>query len=310
MRVVDVYTIVPICIWFLARGVHGHVPRETSKASSTDIASSPPSFSFNTILEMTTCVPATITYLYDSSANFTLSITNNGVSQPPPPSATTTGNFTIASNVVRSWNRHPISRRGALSQSITSSTIDSSLHSYIWASVDVPEAWYILVASLSFTTPIESVPFFVRNGTYTSRIRATSMSSSASDSNSINQTILSEPGSSSVSGIPPPQAHTSKINRGAIAGGVAGGLVLLIAGIALLLRFRRSRIASTPANIPPPSSTSMPPVMLLPLNHGETVLAFDRPIVPGVIDSPEAMLDKLARMPIPPISHRLPRYRP
>ncbi|KAJ7472657.1 hypothetical protein FB451DRAFT_1558836 [Mycena latifolia] len=299
---------VALCIWFLAHSVTGYFPRVATQDATQAISSAVSIlFSFDKIANMTTCTSAAITWSYGSTvfvnANITLSITNIGVAQLSPPNTTTTGTF--HTNSVRApENQNSVSRRDTLTQFVSPS-ISAVSRSYTWPLVDVPERWYVMRAAFDSGTGIESEPFYVANGTDTSCIRSSFVSVSASGPTSASQTISSTPNTSGNSsapgtgsptaskGVPAPQVHGSKINRGAIAGGVAGGLIVILAAIVLFRR--RSRATSTPTNIPAPSPTPMPPVTLSPAT-GQTVLAFDRPIAPGVVESQEAMLDKLARM--------------
>ncbi|KAJ7187688.1 hypothetical protein GGX14DRAFT_485334, partial [Mycena pura] len=85
------------------------------------------------------------------------------------------------------------------------------------------------------------------------------------------------------------------INGGAIAGGVAGALFFIGAGIAIAFflcrrRFYRSRSrAQTSADMLPGQEPA-----LTVTTEGDTVLAYGRPVAHGVVETQEAMLSKIA----------------
>ncbi|KAJ7676464.1 hypothetical protein B0H17DRAFT_1139894 [Mycena rosella] len=240
-------------IWALAHfgPVHGYVARDDSSGGSTDSASSQPSFSFNIISEMTTCTPANITWLYARTANdvnleLSLAITNNGVLQPSPPPSTAVGSFPTTNPRRNSPSR----RDGTVNQTINDGDIDPLLHSYTWPSVNVPAGWYIITGTLSFTAPIESSPFYVVNGPDTSCFGAAGTSSIPTSTSSGNPTSTSSGSPTSSADLPPPTlpvdaVSTSKVNRGAIAGGVIGGLAVLAAAVAAYFYIRYASASSS-----------------------------------------------------------------
>ncbi|KAJ6524716.1 hypothetical protein DFH09DRAFT_1286308 [Mycena vulgaris] len=92
--------------------------------------------------------------------------------------------------------------------------------------------------------------------------------------------------SAPVSASAQPQANDPKVNRETIAGGVVGGLFILIAAISVIpCQYRtRTRNATAPAEISPFT------------NHGKTVLALGRPVAPSDVESQEGMFEKRALM--------------
>ncbi|KAJ7484314.1 hypothetical protein FB451DRAFT_1363861 [Mycena latifolia] len=226
--------------------VHGYVAREDSPGGSpvdsASLAAVTPSFSFNKIVNMITCTPATITWTYVAPASdiildLELNITNNGVPQPSAPASTTTGTF--ATNAARIVSSSSPSRRDLVTQDITDGTLNPAERSYTWPSVNVASGWYILTATLSFQSALDSEPFYVEDGTNTSCLGTVSTSTSASSSvpsTTFDSTSSASPTSSG--GVFPVDAVSSKVNRGAIAGGVIGGLAVLAAAIAAYFYLR------------------------------------------------------------------------
>ncbi|KAJ6514772.1 hypothetical protein DFH09DRAFT_1288024 [Mycena vulgaris] len=298
MRAAAVYIRGACCICLLAAslGVHGYLPRATTQASPapSSSASATRGFGFNIISEMTTCTPAKITWVYSPlySINLAISITNAEVSQPDPPL-----NALISSHMIRAWNRNSVSRRGVITQLIAAESLNPLARSYTWPSVNVSAGWYTLQASFDSALPIQSTPFYVVNGTDISCIRTTAVSVSTSAATSASSSAR---GPSATIGVA--KVHGSKVNRGEIAGGVAGGLFILVAMIVVIRCRYRTRTAPIIADIPPispgarPAAAVMPAAVTLSLDRGKTVLVWDRPIAPSVVESQEEMLEKLARM--------------
>ncbi|KAF8137823.1 hypothetical protein K438DRAFT_1947106 [Mycena galopus ATCC 62051] len=157
---------------------------------------------------------------------------------------------------------------------------------FTWQAVDVPQALYQIVANwlqpndttLSLHGSSEPIPtsyataFFVSNGTNTSCLDLAVSISSA-----------------------------PKINHGTIAGVAITGFFVVLGAIIFILR-RRSRAAPTayPRRISdspmPTGQVTSARVLSGPPNASETVIAFERPIAPAVVESQEAMFLKLARM--------------
>ncbi|KAK7059753.1 hypothetical protein R3P38DRAFT_2759140 [Favolaschia claudopus] len=251
---------VALLIWALCghiSSVNGYVrPRQgPSSAQLAAPAVVTPAFAFNSIPEMTTCSEATITWQYspvtaDDPGGLTLSITNENVAQPPAPSTTVSGTF-------KPPGSRGLGRRADIQRPIASS-IDPGLRTFTWTSVDAPPGWYEIIATLPFPDfSRQSQAFYVQNGTDTSCINSTPASSSttsdptsppASPTASSSSTISSSGGDGTlpVNGA----ASTSKVNRGAIAGGVIGGLAVIAAAIAAFFYFRYAAASSTSKGSP------------------------------------------------------------
>ncbi|KAJ6577068.1 hypothetical protein DFH09DRAFT_1361371 [Mycena vulgaris] len=148
-----------------------------------------------------------------------------------------------------------------LDQLITPEPIDPLAHSFTWPSVNTISGGYQIAAISDMTQfLILSNSFKVVNSDITS-CRSTSTPVSVPGASSVSHIALlsaSSPSGASQSqsqsqGQPPaqPQANDSKVNHGAIAGGVVGGLFMLIATISVIRcqYHTRTRIATTPAEI-------------------------------------------------------------
>jgi len=221
-------------------GVYGYVPR----ADSTPTESAPPAivtpiFSFNNIPEMTTCNPATITWIYDSFTDLnvmdlTLNITND---LPEIPGLSTTA----------TWSSTPDTNSNLVNQSLTSGFIDPTAQTYTWASVNVTEGWYAIVATFASRagTSEESVAFYIVNGTDTSCLGTLGTSQGASPSSGSPTSSVGFPSSSPATH--PSDAVSSKLNREALVGGVIGGIALLVAVIAAYCCFSYPCASSLPS---------------------------------------------------------------
>ncbi|KAJ7776041.1 hypothetical protein DFH07DRAFT_766983 [Mycena maculata] len=222
---------VALFIWFHrhAYSVNGFVPREDSTANgastaSAASASATPTLSFNAIPELTACEPTTISWVYSATtgSNSTdimgLNITNGGVAQP---SATA---FPSAND------------GGAFSQSISGGYINATAQNFTWGSVNVTAGWYALVASFPSTGTVQlSRPFDVVDGNNTSCL-GVEVPAGTNNASVSNTHPTSSP--SSTAG-PTLNKSGSKLNAGAIAGGVLGAVALLAAVAAVYLKSRR-----------------------------------------------------------------------
>ncbi|KAJ7907029.1 hypothetical protein B0H13DRAFT_2019530 [Mycena leptocephala] len=251
-----------------------------------------------------------------NSSVIRLFITNLNVPQGPYPS-------TAISTTI---SRAPSGGYQLLTRLINQSPVGVALRMWTWPAVNVTEGWYAMLAQFPSTnTFVQSSPFPVGNGSDTSCLRSASVpsvssvsststtgtSSSVSGSSSVKSGVASIPsrststtgtsssvsGSSSVkSGATSDPSRRSNINRGAIAGGAIGGLLIAIA--ALILVFRRFRDIPTP--IPPTPFTLAKQATDVPVSRppttGKSVLVLDRPIAPAGVESQDAMLTKLDRM--------------
>ncbi|KAJ7471815.1 hypothetical protein FB451DRAFT_1251067 [Mycena latifolia] len=271
-------------------------------------------WSFNAIAEMTTCTPATITWndipgTIASFAGINLTITNSGVTQNPPPPASSASGLS-ATHSARAWHRSYRYARGAVTQDIADD-VDSSTGTYTWASVNITQGWYSLTATSSLGIPDQhSKPFFVVNGTDTSCFGGTASRSisSSSHSSSVSPTSQSVDAVSHATSASPTNSlsaagtslapatarHAAKFPPGAIAGIVVGALLVLVAGILVFLRIRSRRARARSSSVspfPPPSGGTVPDT-----DRASTILAVDRPIATSVVESQAQMFDKIARV--------------
>jgi len=134
-------------------------------------------------------------------------------------------------------------RRAATPPILISSSLNPASDAFVWPAVTVPQGWYFLTAVIS--NPSYSVPssrFLVSDGGNTSCIRVVTSSSSIASRSS---TATSHSVTPSHSSVPPPTGTTSnRPNVAAIAGGVVGGVILLLLSLSLCIflngRSRRS----------------------------------------------------------------------
>lgn len=245
-------------IWALSYlgSVHAQLARDDFRSDSrADDAASTPSFSFSKINEMTACTPATIPWTYVGSASnvileMALFVTNNGVAQPSAPPSTAVGTFSTTTQFQGS-RRSSLYRRDIITKAIVE-RINPALGAYTWPLVNVPTGWYVLNASLAFTSPILSQPFYVDESTDTSCLASTSTtSSSPSGSTTATSSTSASPTGPIIPTLPVNAVSGSKVNRGAIAGGVIGGLAILAAAIAAFFYLRYASAASGPRTSSP-----------------------------------------------------------
>ncbi|KAJ7669402.1 hypothetical protein DFH06DRAFT_1180841 [Mycena polygramma] len=199
---------------------------------------------------MLTCQPSLITWLYSSASDINfkdlaLTITNVDVPQLSAPSTTAIGTFSTPT----------LQRRdGDLTQTIASG-VDPTLGTFTWSNVDVSQGWYTMVATMaSVNFQLQSSAFYVQNGPDVSCISTSSPSSSSAPTSSSPADPTSSPPSSptssgdgsSSSGVTlPVTSGASKVNRGAIAGGVIGGLAVIAAAIAAYFYLRYASASSS-----------------------------------------------------------------
>lgn len=223
--------------------------------SSSSSASSTPYILFSTVSTLTTCSTGSINWLYvGPSDTMSLTVTNRGVLQGGAPASSSSAINTLTDG---STDTTLVERAVPTGASVTSSASDStatatvtekiaaSLDPYAltfnWSSVNVPQGWYRLVATVD-TSIAQSDSFYVSNGLDTSCILLASSSSSSSTTSSATST----PTTSSVTSANGATGNNSgsRVNKGAIAGGVIGGVALLAAIIAVFVNYRLCRPAS------------------------------------------------------------------
>ncbi|KAJ7870822.1 hypothetical protein B0H14DRAFT_3132051 [Mycena olivaceomarginata] len=225
-----------ICALWHIGSVNGYIePRQDpSSVASTQSATATPTFGFNKISELTT---------FNDALELALFITNDGVEQPPPPVATTTGTFNTPS-AARAVSQRDIAQ--PITQQITANPVDPLVRVFTWHSVNVSAGWYELIATLDLPnfSNISNV-FFVKNGTNVSCITPTRTSSSSftptdhTSSYSATSTASVSPSTGVPAVTPGPSKH--KVNRGVIVGGAVGGVAALCAAITAYLCLMRLR---------------------------------------------------------------------
>ncbi|KZV73913.1 hypothetical protein PENSPDRAFT_648487 [Peniophora sp. CONT] len=205
----------------------------------------------------------------DTSAQFTIFVTNIDVEQNPPPntssSSTATGNTqisnptqTVSGALSRSiaYRRQTVGDYGGygetwlprINQNLMTIAIGAS--GWTWPSVNITQGWYVLMANIT-SPPIQQTSslFFLANGTMTIPCPAgahvvASLSSASPTSTPANTAI---PGSipTAVSGTNPAPASSSPASAQkhtllwAIVGGAAGGLILVVGALGAIFLMRR-----------------------------------------------------------------------
>nr|GAT55784.1 predicted protein [Mycena chlorophos] len=204
-------------------------------------------FGWQSVPEMSTCEAADVSWFYGGGGDqLYITITNNGVAQQQSLSATTTGSFTTKN--ARGFGGYAAQARRADVSMQISGSIPASNEFYSWSQVNVSSGWYVLIADLPATgTSSTSSAFFVADGTDTSCLTGSASSSTASQSTSPALTSTSSSASTSSTNVvlPVDGSSSSKVNRGAIAGGVIGGLAVIAALIAAYFYFRYAATASS-----------------------------------------------------------------
>ncbi|KAF8893648.1 hypothetical protein CPB85DRAFT_1330635 [Mucidula mucida] len=231
-------------------------------ASSTSTAISPtssPFLIFTGVSSLTACSSGSISWAYAGpQAALSLTITTIGVTQSDAPSSTELSSFS------RTITRPIISNSGVTARAIPTSLtgkedsdartvvqlisgdVDPNAYEYTWDVVTVPQGWYTIYASMDeypdFGAHIVN-NFFVANG---SDLSCLSSGASTTSDSPTSTSATPPPSDSSI-----PVVINSSVNKGAIAGGVVGGLAILSAVIAAYIFFvcaparrRRSRPSS------------------------------------------------------------------
>ena len=198
---------------FIARQFPGG-PGPASQAIPTHTSTSEPlttpltSLSINTPSTLTTCQSANITWNFSGSDTtpITLLITDEEIDQSTLATAPPTVLRTLAEST------------------------DAISQTWEWSSVNLTSGYYIIIGSVPGISDQQTSPFFIATGSDRSCLSASS--SSSSSTHLPTGTSIHPAGSSK---------HT---NVGAIAGGVIGGVaIILIALFALFFLRRRNRVA-------------------------------------------------------------------
>jgi hypothetical protein len=225
------------------------VANPVSTSSSAAPASTSPSFVWQTVGEMFTCGQTNVHWTYTgSSSPLTLNITNINVSQQAPlssigPSSTpqasasaVTVSVTSPSLVKRQFNGYGGSYLPSVNELIIAG-IDPTVNNFTWTSVNVPQGWYQIYASVQNTVQATSSSFFVQNGTNTNCVPQYAAAAPSTRSSSTSHVPIATSSPSS--------AQSGHSHAGAIAGGVVGGLAFMAAVFAAIffcfLRRRPSR---------------------------------------------------------------------
>lgn len=205
--------------------------------STTDIV-------FLTIPNLVTCGPVTIEWIYNATtpptSNYFLAVTNIGVNQ---------------SGLSR--RRYPLaSRQSTIVVNTTLGAINASSGQFDWVKVNIPQGWYRMDI-YSTTEVVPSNTFNVTNGADVSCVVIPSQPSTSPPlSSTVPSSSLSH--SSFSTNIPSvatssPVVGTSSMNKGAIAGGVVGGVAALSLIVVLAMWLFRHRRTGVRKAIPPPS---------------------------------------------------------
>jgi hypothetical protein len=199
----------------------------TPNSTSSAAPNSPSNIAFHTVSDMTTCSSSSI--VWDAGANtgapFLLVVTNIGVPQTPG---------SARRLVVRESPVSPVNETLDVQA-------DPSAGSFSWTKVNVPQAWYQIVA-YTRTGEVKSNDFLVVNGTDTSCLAVADPSSSSGSSSPASTNTPSPTPSPS-----PTPGASSRSRAGAIAGGVVGGIAFLALLIALLFFCRRRSSRRAPS---------------------------------------------------------------
>ncbi|KAJ7255415.1 hypothetical protein C8J57DRAFT_608495 [Mycena rebaudengoi] len=242
----------PVVLFTWAVSRIGAVNAYVARAEGDTLASTPVDFIFAKITSMVTCTQAAVTWFSDSAPPVKLTITNDGVPQLGSLPSTQSGSFT----------RHIehtdglLTRRdlAAITEAITTESIESAKFGYTWPTVNVPPGLYIIQATFDTSSFIvNSTAFLVSAGTDTSCVVAAT-SSPASPASTTPGTTSGSPTSTGSGGpiTPPPEslpinAVSSHVSRGAIAGGVIGGLAVIFAAVAAYFYLRYASASSAGA---------------------------------------------------------------
>jgi hypothetical protein len=196
-----------------------------------------------TVPNLLTCSTVTIEWLYNGTtpptSNYSLVVTNIGVNQ---------------SGLSR--REHPLVPRQSTSVvNMTLGAVNVTTGSFDWIKVNIPQGWY-LMNIYAPAGPIPSNVFNVTNGLDVSCVVGLSESSTLSSSSLVTSTSPSQ-SVYPTTNIPFAKTPTTTMQKGAIAGCVVGGGVVLalIAALFLWLSWRRKARArkATPLSAGPRS---------------------------------------------------------
>ncbi|KAF8067754.1 hypothetical protein FPV67DRAFT_1493372 [Lyophyllum atratum] len=209
-----------------------------------------PNLAFHTVGNLVSCAPTILTWEYTGPDEpLSLLISNTDVPQNGPTTSRNSPTFTDTFiNTAAKDNRRSLQLRDSISALIAAGLSPNS-NAFNWT-VNVPQGNYVVVAVASAPAAYftRSSPFFVQQGSDTSCL-GTSSSSSAplpSDTSSSSPTTsIATTTSSSATVTPIGGSSSTPVNKGAIAGGVVAGVVILLGALGLYIFFicrpKRSR---------------------------------------------------------------------
>ncbi|KAI5832268.1 hypothetical protein K523DRAFT_370760 [Schizophyllum commune Tattone D] len=227
----------------------------TSAGSSTATLS--PTFIFSSVDEMSTCEGADIKWVYAGpDAQVRLEISSIDVIQSAAPSSTTSQTVSRSLHLTMSDGTLTPARREATGiitseaaspssggiTSLISTDIRASARTFTWSSVEVPQGWYHLNASIPSRNYVANLSpsFYVRNGADTSCLLGASTTTTSGSQGA--ETSSSATGSSATA-VAVGASSSNPVDAGTIAGAVIGSIagVTLLAGAFLWFLCRRRR---------------------------------------------------------------------
>ncbi|KAL1664996.1 hypothetical protein GGF50DRAFT_101145 [Schizophyllum commune] len=227
----------------------------TSAGSSTATLS--PTFIFSSVDEMSTCEGADIKWVYAGpDAQVRLEISSIDVIQSAAPSSTTSQTVSRSLHLTMSDGTLTPARREATGiitseaaspssggiTSLISTDIRASARTFTWSSVEVPQGWYNLNASIPSRNYVANLSpsFYVRNGADTSCLLGASTTTTSGSQGA--ETSSSATGSSATA-VAVGASSSNPVDAGTIAGAVIGSIagVTLLAGAFLWFLCRRRR---------------------------------------------------------------------
>ncbi|KAJ7581747.1 hypothetical protein C8J56DRAFT_958211 [Mycena floridula] len=226
--------------------------RDATGTGSASGAATTPQVVFSIFTTATACSGATIDWGYAGPVvEMTIFVTDENVDQSPGGSTPAPSN-SLTDGAGGNGGARRRSIPGHLDDyPLVIGTTDPNAGLFRWSPVNVPQGYYKFLASFSSGTSdvTPSARFFVTNGTDMSCLGAgSSTSTSSSDPTaSASPTTFSFSSTASSPAEPTfPVNAVKKVNKGAIAGGVIGGLAIAAAVIAAFLFFRYS--SASPRN--------------------------------------------------------------
>ncbi|GLB39097.1 hypothetical protein LshimejAT787_0602590 [Lyophyllum shimeji] len=217
---------------------------------------------FNSVEEPVSCASTVVSWLYAGpDVSLSLFVTNVSVPQTGRPTTEPPPN-TFTNTFIDGPSRRSLQPRGDISLSVANG-LSPSTRSYNWT-VNVPEGNYQLTAVIQTSPPyvVRSASFFVQLGTDSSCLSANPAPSASTSNPSDTSTPSATTSSTAISSSSLPTftpiggASNTPVNKGAIAGGVVAGAVVLLGAVGLYLFFlwRPKRNRARSASITHPSS--------------------------------------------------------